>query len=133
MIEWGIVIVVAVAVAVLVRAFVFQTFFIPSASMEPTLKIGDRILVDKLSYHLHAVTRGDIVVFADPRPRTAAGRSSPIWSNGSSACPGTPSQGKGGVVYIDGKQLAEPWLPKVQQHLHLQLRPARGSPRATTS
>ena len=43
-----------------------QTFFIPSASMEPTLMIGDRILVDKVSYHLHAVHRGDIVVFATP-------------------------------------------------------------------
>ncbi len=57
---------VAIGVAVGIRTFVVQTFFIPSASMEPTLMVGDRILVDKLSYHLHAVHRGDIVVFATP-------------------------------------------------------------------
>ena len=71
--EAVIVVVIAVLVAVLLRAFVVQTFFIPSGSMEPTLQIGDRILVNKLSYHLHGVDRGDIVVFARPRPRTAAG------------------------------------------------------------
>lgn len=65
-VEWAVVLVIALAVALCVRAFVIQTFFIPSASMEPTLMIGDRILVDKLSYHLHAVHRGDIVVFGRP-------------------------------------------------------------------
>ena len=58
--------VIAVLVAVLLRAFVVQTFFIPSGSMEPTLQIGDRILVNKLSYDLHGVDRGDIVVFSRP-------------------------------------------------------------------
>ena len=71
-VEWAIVLVVALAVALLVRAFVVQTFFIPSASMEPTLQIGDRILVDKLSYRLHAVHRGDIVVFGRPPGETAS-------------------------------------------------------------
>ena len=55
--EWSLVLLVAFAVAIGVRTFVAQTFFIPSASMEPTLMIGDRILVDKLSYHLHPVHR----------------------------------------------------------------------------
>lgn len=58
--------VVAVAVAVVVRTFVFETFYIPSGSMEPTLEPGDRIVVDKLSFHLHPVVRGDIVVFRRP-------------------------------------------------------------------
>ncbi len=58
--------VVALAVALAVRAFVVQTFYIPSPSMEPTLMVGDRILVDKLSYHLHGVHRGDIIVFSRP-------------------------------------------------------------------
>jgi signal peptidase I len=64
--EWAAVLVVALAVALAVRAFVVQTFYIPSPSMEPTLMVGDRILVDKLSYDLHAVHRGDIVVFGRP-------------------------------------------------------------------
>jgi len=59
-------VVVAVLVAVLLRTFVVQTFFIPSGSMEPTLQVGDRIIVNKLSYDLHGVHRGDIVVFSRP-------------------------------------------------------------------
>ena len=70
-IEWLVVLAVAVAVAFGVRAYVIQSYLIPSASMEPTLMIGDRILVNKLSYHLHGVGRGDIVVFATP-PKEAA-------------------------------------------------------------
>jgi len=65
-VEWALVVVVAVVVAVVVRSFVFETFYIPSGSMEPTLMPGDRIVVDKLSFHLHPVVRGDIVVFRRP-------------------------------------------------------------------
>ena len=56
----------ALGLAVVLRTFVIQTYSIPSVSMVPTLKVGDRILVDKLSYHLHPVHRGDVVVFATP-------------------------------------------------------------------
>ena len=49
-----------------VRTYVAQMFFIPSGSMLPTLQVGDRIVVDKLSYHLHGVHRGDVVVFRRP-------------------------------------------------------------------
>ena len=55
-----------VVVAVLLRTFVVATYSIPFGSMDPTLQIGDRILVDKLSYHLHGVDRGDIIVFSTP-------------------------------------------------------------------
>lgn len=65
-VEWGVVIVVALVVAICVRTFVFETFFIPSGSMLPTLKVGDRIVVDKVSYDLHPVHVGDIVVFKRP-------------------------------------------------------------------
>ena len=53
--EWLIVLTAAVGVAFGVRAYVAQSYIIPSPSMEPTLMIGDRILVNKLSYHLHGV------------------------------------------------------------------------------
>ena len=64
--EWAVVLVVAVVLAVGVRTYVAQMFFIPSGSMQPTLQIGERIVVDKLSYHFHDVHRGDIVVFRRP-------------------------------------------------------------------
>ena len=53
-------------IAIVIRTFVFQAFYIPSESMVPTLKIGDRVLVNKLSYKLHDPRRGDIVVFKAP-------------------------------------------------------------------
>ena len=57
---------VAILVAVLVRAFVLQTFFIPSESMEHTLNIDDRVLVNKLVYQFRDPHRGEIVVFKSP-------------------------------------------------------------------
>jgi signal peptidase I len=57
---------VAVVVALLVRAFVLQTFFIPSESMEHTLNINDRVLVNKLVYNFRDPERGEIVVFKAP-------------------------------------------------------------------
>jgi signal peptidase I len=58
-------IVVAAAVLTLVvKGFVVQVYRIPSASMENTLLIGDRVLVNKLIYHFRGIARGDIVVFS---------------------------------------------------------------------
>lgn len=57
---------VAILVAVLVRAFVLQTFFIPSPSMEHTLNIWDRVLVNKLVYDFRDPHRGEIIVFKAP-------------------------------------------------------------------
>lgn len=107
--EWAVVLVVAVLVAVGIRTFVVQTFFIPSASMEPTLMIGDRILVDKISYHLHAVHRGDIVVFATP-PGEDAGPNVKDLVKRVIGLPGETISSAGGQVVINGKPLKEPWL-----------------------
>src|SRR5205814_5331458 len=49
------------------RSSDLQAFYIPSDSMVPTLKTNDRVIVNRLSYHLHAVHRGDIVVFKSPQ------------------------------------------------------------------
>ena len=57
---------VAILVAILVRTFVLQTFFIPSPSMEHTLNIDDRVLVNKLLYDFRSPERGEIVVFRAP-------------------------------------------------------------------
>lgn len=61
--EWLAVIVSALVVALVIKAFVLQAFWIPSESMESTVNKGDRILVNKLSYRLHDIRRGDLVVF----------------------------------------------------------------------
>ena len=57
---------VAILVAILVRAFVVQTFYIPSESMEPTLLVNDRVLVNKLVYDFRDPRRGEVVVFKAP-------------------------------------------------------------------
>lgn len=65
--ELPVLVVVAVVLAFLLRTFVVQVFYIPSSSMEPTLQVNDRILVDKVSYNLRDLHRGEIVVFeGDP-------------------------------------------------------------------
>ncbi len=56
-------IVVALVLALLIKSFVIQAFFIPSGSMQNTLAVGDRILINKIVYHLRPIHRGDIVVF----------------------------------------------------------------------
>lgn len=56
----------AVVLAVIIKSFFVQAFYIPSGSMEPTLKINDRIMVEKPSYWFGHPQRGDIVVFKDP-------------------------------------------------------------------
>ncbi len=64
--EWGAVIVGALAVALIIKTFLMQAYFIPSSSMEPTLNVGDRVLVNKLSYDFGDISRGDLVVFNRP-------------------------------------------------------------------
>jgi len=61
--ELPLLLVVAFCLAVLIRTFLFQAFFIPSGSMENTLLIGDRVLVNKVVYDTRQPQRGDIVVF----------------------------------------------------------------------
>lgn len=62
--ELPVLIVLAFLIAIVIKTFLVQAFYIPSGSMIPTLKIGDRVLVEKISYRLHDPRRDDIVVFA---------------------------------------------------------------------
>jgi signal peptidase I len=103
--------VAAVLIAFLLRTFVVATYSIPSASMEPTLMIGDRIVVDKLSYDLHGVGTGDIVVFSTPAGENCAGPPVTDLVKRVIALPGQTISLSEGKVYIDGSLLPEPWLP----------------------
>lgn len=64
--EWGAVILGALLVAFLIKTFLMQAYYIPSSSMAPTLQVGDRVLVNKLSYKVGDIGRGDLVVFRRP-------------------------------------------------------------------
>jgi len=61
--ELPVLILVALVLALLIKSFLVQAFFIPSGSMEDTLQVGDRVLVNKVVYHLRDIERGDVVVF----------------------------------------------------------------------
>jgi signal peptidase I len=66
---WGenlILLMIALFLALLIRSFVAEPRFIPSDSMVPTLRVGDRLVVEKVSYHLHPPHHGDIIVFEPP-------------------------------------------------------------------
>ncbi len=100
------VVVVAVVIAIVLRAFVVATYSIPSGSMEPTLQIGDRIVVDKLSYHLHGVDRADIVVFSTPPKEDCAGPPVSDLVKRVIGLPGETIALSAGRVVINGRVLA---------------------------
>jgi signal peptidase I len=109
LIEWGVLVVSALLIALLIKTFLFQAFYIPSESMVPALEKHDRVLVNKLSYKLHPVHRGDIVVFkappgVDPSVKDLVKRVI--------ALPNETIAGRDGHVFINGKRLSEPYLPK---------------------
>jgi signal peptidase I len=104
------VVIVAILVAVLLRTFVVATYSIPSGSMEPTLQVGDRIVVDKLSYHLHGVDRTNIVVFSTPPNENCAGPPVADLVKRVIGLPGETISLQDGSVYINGRLLPEPFL-----------------------
>jgi signal peptidase I len=109
-IEWLIVIVVAVLVSLLIRTYVFQTFFIPSGSMEPTLNIGDRIIVNKLSVELGTVHVGDILVFKAPKAvATDCGDTVADLVKRVIGVPGDTLYSKGNTIYVNNEPLKQPW------------------------
>ena len=107
--EWVGVIVGALLVALLIKTFLLQSFYIPSRSMEPTLRIGDRVLVNKLSYKVHDINRGDIVVFERPKDEPPDAIKDLI--KRVIGLPGETVSTQNGQVYIDGRPLDEPYLP----------------------
>ncbi len=61
--ELPILLLIALVLAFLLRTFVVQVFYIPSSSMEPTLQVDDRMIVEKISYRFREPVRGEILVF----------------------------------------------------------------------
>lgn len=110
-VEWVAVVVGALVVALVVKTFLFQAFYIPSASMEPTLEKGDRVLVNKLSYDLHDVNRGDVVVFELPADEVGADGIKDLIKR-VIGLPGDVIETREGEVYINDRRLEEPYLAK---------------------
>jgi signal peptidase I len=79
--ELPLLVALALVLMLVIKTYVVQAFFIPSSSMENTLDIGDKVLVNKLIYHFRPIARGDVVVFNGEGswdPATPAGSSNPV-------------------------------------------------------
>jgi signal peptidase I len=104
--EWVFVVVVAISAAMLIRVFLFQQYYIDGPSMQTTLMPEDRVLVNKMSYKLHDIHRGDVIVFDrvtnevqhDDLIKRVLG------------LPGETLEIRSCIVYIDGVQVNEPYL-----------------------
>ncbi|WP_245574387.1 signal peptidase I [Desulfovirgula thermocuniculi] len=97
---------VAILLAVVIRLFILAPFYIPSGSMEPTLRIGDRIIVSKISYLFTEPQRGDIVVFRYPLDPSRDFVKRLV------GLPGETVSLRNGQLYINGKPVPEDYLPK---------------------
>ncbi len=82
---------VALTIALLIKTFVVQPFYIPSGSMMNTLLVGDKVLVNKLVYHVRPIDRGNVIVFDGAGSWDPPGASQPITTTRSSASTTTRS------------------------------------------
>jgi signal peptidase I len=121
-------IIIALILALVIKSFLIQAFFIPSQSMEPTLQVGDRVLVNKLGYRFREPRRGEVIVFENPqhveqdRNPVAA-----FWNWVTEglgftsdpnkdfikwlvALPGDTIEVRGGRVFVNGERVREPYL-----------------------
>jgi signal peptidase I len=131
--ELPVLLLIAFVLALLIKSFLVQAFYIPSESMERTLRVGDRVLVNKVVYHLHPPRRGDIIVFEEPHPAKESNRNplQGFWhwlTQGLGVStdpekdfikrvvglPGETLEIKRGEVFIDGQKLAEPYLGVIE-------------------
>jgi signal peptidase I len=99
---------VAIALALLVRATVAEARYIPSDSMLPTLEKGDRLIVEKISYHFAEPHRGDIVVFYPPEG-SGFDKSGNAFIKRIVALPGEKIRVSEGKVFVNGKPQLEPY------------------------
>ena len=103
--EWMESIIVAAILAFVIVTYVARTFLIPSTSMVPTLKVGDVILVDKITPKLTGIKRGDIVVFHPPIPNETR-----FFVKRVIGLPGDIVEVHDGKVFINGIPLNEPYV-----------------------
>jgi signal peptidase I len=125
-------VVAALVLTVLVKGFLIQAFFIPSRSMEPTLDIGDRVVVNRLAYRLGEPAHGQVVVFLRPTGDASQRPGGPLsWVRRAVAqglggtppgsedlikrvlgVPGDKLQGKAGRLWRNGRPVHEPYLAR---------------------
>ena len=96
---------VSVAASFMIITFVYQPVRVEGTSMLPELRDQDRLFINKFAYHFESISRGDVVVFHYPRDPSKSYIKRVI------ALPGDTLRIDEGRVYVDGKRIAEPYVP----------------------
>lgn len=111
------ILVIALILALLVRTYVAEPRFIPSDSMVPTLEIGDRLVVEKVSYRFHEPEFGDIVVFDPPPQLQEQGYSKDqAFIKRIIGKPGQTVEVKNGRVFLDNQPLQESYIAEAPKY-----------------
>lgn len=99
----------AILLTFVLRSYIVEARQIPSGSMIPTLQIGDRLLIDKITYKFSDLHHRDIVVFMPP-PEAQLGGNKSDYIKRIVGLPGDKIQVSGGKVYVNGKEQTEPYI-----------------------
>ncbi len=106
--RYAVVILAAIISATLIRIFIFEPFIVPTPSMEPNLKVGDRVIINKLAYKFGTVKREDIVAFHSPlEQKDLVKRVIAVEGDGITLT----SEGE---IFISGEKISESYLPSNQ-------------------
>lgn len=100
----------SIVLALGIRQFVAEARYIPTGSMEPTLQVNDRLVVEKISYRLTVPERGDIVVFWPPEELTPAGQTRNAFIKRVVGLPGDTVEVTDGQVLINDEPLDEQYI-----------------------
>ena len=108
---------IALTVALLIRVFIAEPRYIPSGSMLPTLEIGDRLVIEKVSYHFHSVERGDVIVFVPPKQLLVRGyETNQAFIKRAIAKGGDTVEVKDGIVYVNDIALEEDYIAQLPNY-----------------
>jgi len=99
--EWVESLVIAFVLAMVIRTYVIQAFKIPTGSMIPTLKIGDRLLANKFIYRFKKLERGDVIIFKSPIDKKRDFIKRLI------GLPGDVIEIRNGVIFVNGERTEE--------------------------
>lgn len=115
----------SIVFAVVIRTFIAEARFIPSRSMVPTLEVGDRLMIEKLSYRFGQPQRGDVIVFFPPDTAARCTPQNPpptpikdAYIKRVVGLPGETIEVKDSVVYIDGSPIAEDYLSEPPKYTY---------------
>ena len=98
-----------------IRAFVAEARYIPSSSMEPTLEINDRLIIEKVSYRIRPPQRGDVVVFS-PTETLREQKFKDAFIKRVIGLPGDTVEVKEGEVYVNGQALTEKYIEEAPEY-----------------